>query len=682
MAKHDRMEHRRRKEQTTWDRFWLWVKVNEKVFWVVLLVLISFSFAFTGATTTYFGTLGSKSPRLKIDRKVIYDRDQIAANSEILVINTFLADTFRPLRFGEGRDGRLDWVDYLLFQHEADRLGIIISKDELGAAIREIYWGMRAAEDARAANAAAPGGKLDNLRMAWFQRKEDLRKANAWDLADWLRLFRKFQEHRISGVSPRKFETMLANYLKAEKAVDYARNSAQINPDEVYQEYQRREQLRKLSFFELKPDAKLKEEVAAKITDAEIKKHFEDNLDSFKLKESKIQVGHYFIPFEVFEKEAQLTEDDIKSEYLRTRQEKYSVGLNVDESEFNLLSSQDKEAREQKLYKPLEAVRAEVVKDLTRSKSQELARKAADEIRKMLMPEEKPAAPPAGSGENQPAPAAPAKPATAAEVAQKHPYFQAGASEWFTRPEALDKLGNLYTFQVSSWFATADKNAKETDESKKVAIKVAEFWQETQDKDGLVLYHDLKVRYPGLPTSVEPVKDEARDELIKARALDRLRDQAEALAAAIREGKKSFEEAAKEAGAKVVDSPFLKRYGSIQVPDEKAARKKKTEAPGDEPSRPATRPHPGSSLLIGEACAIEEEGKTGRAVRDDDNGAFYIVRLNGKLNPNPEEFKERQKYYHANLLRERQDFYFQSYRKELWARAGVQHFLFTGESEG
>ena len=40
------MAKQRRKDPGPWDRFMLWVDANQKVFWVVLLAVISFTFAF------------------------------------------------------------------------------------------------------------------------------------------------------------------------------------------------------------------------------------------------------------------------------------------------------------------------------------------------------------------------------------------------------------------------------------------------------------------------------------------------------------------------------------------------------------------------------------------------------------------------------------------------------------
>ena len=146
---------------TLWDDFWRFVKQNEKVFWVVLLVLISFSFAFpTGAV---FQSLGRQYPKLQVFGETVYDADYKAAGNDLgdiwemriqtsQVLNTVgLRDEIPPgwstVNFTV-RDA-LSMVEYFLYLKEADRLGIFISDAELGDEVLLHYHAARALDEAR-----------------------------------------------------------------------------------------------------------------------------------------------------------------------------------------------------------------------------------------------------------------------------------------------------------------------------------------------------------------------------------------------------------------------------------------------------------------------------------------------------------------------------------------------------
>ncbi len=642
------------KDLTVWDRFWLWVKVNERIFWVILLLLICPAFAFTGPAASYIADFGGGAPVLIVYGDKIYQHDLEQARNVVSILGS--------LR-GSGAFGQsgLDPYSLLLYEREADRLGIAVSDRELGKEIRTIYQYRKALEDYYTHlrnNPPADPSRPDT--SIFFNRFEVLRKADAWNSAEWMAILDRLDQR--SGLShPKVFDASLRRYLKAEKLVEYVKSSVQVTESEVLEEFLRKEQFRKLSFVEIAPDGDARKSVEEKITQEEIENAFYADREAYITRGwPQLRVDYLYAPFEAFEDDVELTEEEIEKEYESLRPLRFRRGLVTDGVEaFSLRSPEEEKELESKLYRPLEEVRDEVVAELRAKKVKELARQLMLDLRGRAFP--RPAA-----GEDD-APQGVSFEALAAE----HAFLETGTTPFGTQWEADEKIGKYRSGQIDTVFATLSRNAREQDASKHTTPRITNTPTETSDESGLVILANLRTRMPGEEPELELVADEVRDKLVTQRLLDALREKVEGLAEKIKSGEVTLEDAASQAGAEVHTTAFLKRNQGIYLPVE-------SEDDGDEAddaedsSEPKTEYFDGSPVVLAEAFLIEEEGAAGvTSARDDRNGVYYLVRLDGKLAPDPNDFPESRERYYRQLLADRQNFYLLEWRKQLEQRANV-----------
>jgi hypothetical protein len=656
-----------------WNRFMSWVKVNERMIMVILLMLVAPAFAFTGPTTSFFDKLGGNTPWAKANGRTYYSHDfqnvqeVIASGNQIRLAERFSGEGDGPMQF-------------LLLEQEADRLRLDVSDDELAQAIRRFYWQVRVLEERalkQMAKAAGPDGAGAAFDVE--ARFKELASANAWDARDWQRLLRDWDSgtsivrrmlgYRHVPLNHRVLENNLRRYMRVEKVQDYVYDSVQVSEAEVYDEFLRREQLRKASFFEVKIDDEIKKRAAEGITDADLDHYFEANRDSFESYFPKLGFEYAFIPFDHFLDQVQLTDEEIQKEYESSRDLKYRRGLAaVGTESFDLVSPEEEAARRKELYKPLEEVREEVVKDLKERKKRELAEAFAAELKKRFLP----AAPAAGE--------APPEPIALEALRAELPFVAAERTPLMSSFESREKLGKAASQRVSNLFQNLDANSRETDSSKRRAIVLPDAATENTERSGLVLYRNLKTRDRGIPERAEAT-DEIREKLIEQRALDLLRSRVEPLVVDLREGKTSFEQAVAAAGAKARATGFVKRGDTINLPAEKAEAKPDQSTAAAEP--PKMEPFKGGRILGDKLFALEAKGDQGAALaRDDSNGAFYVVRLDETLEPNPEDFPKSHDRYFQELSSYRKIHRYLQWTKDLWGRADVASWSLRGSREG
>jgi hypothetical protein len=661
----------KQKDVSIWDRFWIFVKANEKVFWVILLVLISFSFAFTGAVDSMLRSSGSGLPVVEVNGETLYQNDRMQVNYDVGRVMELRGDAiglyqhagllnevteylegWGNFQYGSTID---DLVYYHLYLDAADERGIYVSDAELGTEVRFLFAAFQARSDAATTSIAQASGQLD--REVLKRRMTALLGVRAFEFKLWAELLRQ------RGIqSPQEFEAALRKYKRIEKLIGYIQQSVAVARDDVYTRFLREEQLRKVSFFEIKPDESVRAEVAASLTDADLEEYYESHAETFQVTYgAKLRAGYVYIPYEHFADGPEPTDEDLQAHYLESRDAEYRRDLNVDTTEFSLLSEEEKAQRDERLYVPLEEVRGEVAESWKEAEANERAVEFAAQVKSRVFPsdaEEEPTAP--------------------AALAEEFPFVEVGKTPFMTSWEAEDKAGKVNSSGLAALFSTLMSNARETDPSKHRPVAPTRQEVETNDGSGLVLYTAIDVLQPGEETFAKLV-DDVREAAVKDRALDRIEEKVEALVASIRAGEKPFEAAAEEYGARVHTSPYQKKTSPVYLPVEKDAEDAEESAPAED-TGPRTEFFAPGSKVMARAFAIEEEGAVGDPVRDAGEGAYYVVRLEGSLEPAPEDFTEEQENRHrAVLANDRQNYYLQNWRRQLWQKAQVKAFRASAE---
>src|SRR5262245_30809651 len=133
------MAQQSRKDKNAWDRFMLYVHENQKVLWVILLIVIAPSFAMTNLFTNFMGPSQDQRVVRTVAGKAITGAEFLRTKDaidhvRIILGRARLAD-FSGL-YGVLGDatfslGDLDPVDYVLYKEEARKHGIVVSDSEL-----------------------------------------------------------------------------------------------------------------------------------------------------------------------------------------------------------------------------------------------------------------------------------------------------------------------------------------------------------------------------------------------------------------------------------------------------------------------------------------------------------------------------------------------------------------------
>ncbi len=687
-----------KKEPNSWDRFWLYVKENEKIIWVLLLLILAPSFAFTGYFSTWMTSSTRKSAVATIAGKSV-SRDEFDQARVGLFLVQEVAPEYLSQRqerlFGTDFSGV---IDYLILLREADRLGIRVSDYELGSQVRSIYRVILAKEDAQKAvqeyqMSLLKDGKKANTSMSALQnqyyqvlsaRMRELEKRDEFNGDDWYAKLQSWRSSTRTGPIPREdFENALREVMKAKKLENFMRMTVQVTPDEALEEYKKKEQSRKFSFFEVNA-APAKEEVEKSITDADISARYEKRKEDFK-EDLKLRVGYLSVPVAEFEKKVTLTDEDLLKEYERVKMQKYQT-LVGEGGGFELLPPEEKAERDKARFRPFEQVKEEIRTELTKVRVREAARKAAEEVQEKLFPRK-----PGAIGEKKEEKPEPT-PATFEEIAKQFPMVKTGTTPWVDRKSAEKAMGpEAWTPTVGSWFAQLEPGPMNKSPKKEVDPPKMYTSANFSDPQYFVFFKKPEVRQPGVPPLPE-VKEKVKEALVKEKLFDRAKEKTKALAEEIRGGKKTFEDAAKEAGSTVIASGFVERAdqgGTIKVPlspeelkKAEAERAEKKDVPADESKAPKEKDFPGSKAVLEFGFdSIREKGRVEGFAEDPENSACYVVRWDDTIFPDLKDFDKRRNRYEYSLLREKQEVYLADWWTKVRTGANPQS-VFYGEKRG
>ena len=363
---------RREPEKTLWKRWKLWLTRNEKVLWVGLLLLIAPLFAFTGPVESFF--------RPTPDNMVhtVYFGKEVS-----------LADLQRASRFVEalrriapsalggaaelllsGQDFGFDPYKYYLYREKAARLGIRVSDTELGQRIHELW---RESEASRLASeeilSSADGTNQQQLRFQFMQlriqKQKELTDRGAFDSASW-----KTTVESAGQLKLKAFEEMLRELFTIVKLQEYVASSVKVGPEEVYDEFVKDRQKRRLSWVTWTPPEELSRKVSAAATEQDLEAYFEENKASF-YRPLAVRASYVIVPESHFAADAEknITDEDLEKHYDSNKNEYRTAAILADEALFTLRTAQEQKEYEEALFKPLEEVKEDVREKVLESKT-------------------------------------------------------------------------------------------------------------------------------------------------------------------------------------------------------------------------------------------------------------------------------------------------------------------------
>ncbi|MCH2375864.1 MAG: hypothetical protein MK538_16890 [Planctomycetes bacterium] len=483
--KNQNVKPRRREDEGLWAVWKRWLRRNEKVLWVILLILIAPLMAFTFPVTQFMASGPSDYAAARF-----YDEDVTVADVKKVQRLFAAVQQVAPMTLYEtgrlfAREREFDAVDFYLYKRTAERLGIRVSDPELGDRIRSNWRMLQARRLVLEEMSSDPSGNPAQQGQLFQAKLDELEKNNAFDQAEWVESIRQ------SGVTLVAFESILRDLYTIGKLQSYVENSVKVSPQEVFERFNEEEQKRKLSWISWKTNEELDGKIRDTISDDTLESYYEDNRFRFA-KPLAIRADYVLIPENHFESSAgaSIADEDLQKYYDEHRNDYRTASLNSDESLFTLRSKEEQSSLEGEVYRSLEEVKDDVREKLLVEKSDLALREFGDELRGKLFPE---------SGDAM----------SAEALTAQYPFLKIGKTDYATRADAKDVFGEVYDeFEVRGWFPRAGAPDAVIEPSKVARTVDA----------GRIFYTKIDIR-PRREPELDEVRDEVLDAVVKREAV-------------------------------------------------------------------------------------------------------------------------------------------------------------------
>jgi len=649
MAKERKAENRKKDE----GGFRAWIKRNEKMCVVALLVVIAPLFAFTGPISTYFDSADGEFARVygsSVSRtEAKHARDLLNAASALAPgvfgkANGFMNGPSAASRFGP-RDFSVR--DFLAYREKARRQGIHVSDIELTERIRDSWRRISAGEYVRAETQGLPQQVAFQQSWTLFQqRQEELIAANTFDGADWS------ERVRDRRVRVGDFEETLRDLCAIGKLGDYVLGDVQVSADEVLETFRSEHEERKLSWMQVDPPEALVSKFADALTDKAISDHYDNNPQEFR-RPFALRAHYVKVPIDSFKAdvEADVSDADLESEYKTHRNAYRRPAIVSEEATFALRTASEQEALDAKLFFPLDEVKDKARDAAVLKRAQRELDKVVGTVQGRLFDKDAPAAPKA--------------------LVQDYPFLDTGWTEFTTQEEAEETFGDVYVdFLVSDWFRQAAQAR-----ARRVKIDPPQYARKLSEERGKVFFTGIETRtasVPRLRDIREQVKQALALDLAKAalfKELDRIAQEVNDTAGKELATLAGTEvEVAGPAGAKV---PVA--VGELETELEFSKKPvyrgviKTASTPEDgTPSTGGDAPHTDSAELLAAAFAIDGPSQAAAARGKD---ACYLVRLDDRKPPAPSDFEKNASAMERKLKEDKALETFQAWRSGFYQEA-------------
>jgi hypothetical protein len=681
------MAKQQRKEKNAWDRFLLWAEENQKVIWVVLLIIIAPSFAMTGLFTQVLAPKADSLVAVVVDGKSITQAEYRRMTEAIGTVESVLISIARsdynplpgPLAASGLSWGAMDVTQFYAYRGRALKMGIRVPDDELRQYIRDLWQRQEALKRAREDLRAKPQPKPEDQNAAFQMQIEHMmltRKkldelragdGSAFDEAGWT-TFIEGAEIGRTRILVQDFEETLRDFCLIAKLEHYVTSSIQVSPQEVFELYNKEKARRKLSWAELKvPDA-LKEKFSKSLTPDELKTYYETSKDKLK-RDLSIRSSWLLLPKDHFKAEAEkgITDDDLRKYYQDNRNSYRKPVILSTESDFALRKAEEKAALDAQVYKPFDEVKDKVREKVIEERARTNAQMFSGQLSQRIYPPKPPAD--AAKAEDKPA-------VSFDELVKEFPYLKTGTVSFADQKKAKEAFGVGYTSMVDSWFRTAQANRPISSSSLKA-----------EGENGQVFYTKPDVRPSGYLPALKDIEAEVRNGLAVQKALEAIEKAAKAASEDANTNKKDLAAVSAAgldveiAGEKVhVDAftpqgsgTYVVKEGSLMVPKKKPEKPvEKTPAVGDEDSdeNAEEEAHPASKAIVEAVFRLPEGDKQKTTVVSDaETSSCYIVRFEDVQLPNPGGFEQQKDQLERQLVQEKSQQYFTDWRAALLKEA-------------
>jgi hypothetical protein len=692
-------ERQKKAPKNPWERFIAWMKENEKVVMVILLLILAPFFAFTGPVTSLLQPSGGDAVVELIYGEEVTEGELKEMYKRISAVDAlWRAPLFPlakrqflyPLTLSE-EPGPALAVAVRAYREKARRLGIDVSDRELQDHIRGMWRELAAAEYAQGRagpprDPTNPFAVISQAQPFLEERKKELDASDSFDAKDWQRRV-SIAMGRGTLAPVADLEETLRDLLVVGKLENYVKNAVQVTPEEAYEEYRKEDERRRLSWLEVESTKELEDLVRPSVKDAILEPYYNAHLREFdrRLGQFALKVEYLLIPEERFRKEAEesLTEKDIEDHYNRSRPTYRRPGILAGEAEFALRTAEEHSAWEESLYLPLAEVRDQVREKVLEGNTQAKLNAFVNTLIPRVFPAET-------SGE---------KAATAEVLAKELPFLTPGGTGFLSRDEAEEGLGDAYhKSTVDSWFQSAEKEPR-----KRVTLALPRRAMPQGEGKGRVLYTAIDTR-PARTPKFRDIREEVKSEVVREEALRAIAQALEEVGRRLNEGAEGAATLESLAGGelevKVGDQqiavPVKKlqssrgfvakdtRSGVLMVLEDDADDKDAEDAAaGDAGSEEEEKEveHVASAAILKACFGVAEPGKVAVAGAEAEAkdrapagtpkrpAARYLVRFDERLAPDPGGFEARRSQVTASLLREKQEEHFSRWRGSVFQEA-------------
>lgn len=698
------MASKRDKQQGLWRQIRIWMHQNQRVVWVVVLILVCFTFGFVGPVQDFFTASAANKTYDRIWGRAVTEGDVKKLDERMRALYVLISqaggalpefqirwmtlplagalqDVARALTESEDR------LDFFVFREKALREGFRVSDAELaeyvrflwerGEAARLAVQEVQALEERLRADPSAPKPGPWDFFSALSLREKELR-AKPFDPRSWKAMVDKASGGRLL---PADLEETLRDFLLVAKLERTVRDSVKVTPQEAFERFREERQKRKFVWAEFPVTEELEGAALKSVTDEEVRAQYDRENRKYAAGDT-VKARWLLVPRKRFLDLApsKVTEEDLVAYYRKYRNLYRKPAVSSLEASFYPLSAAEKAERDGKLFLSFEEV-----KDKVREKVVEET--AAAEMREFARELSRRVAPPQTSGE------APARPATFSELVKEYPFLRTETTGFAEEADAREKFGAGYTRHVETWFRALSKYRQDASRgSGAQPPRIEAPKTPVENEEGLVFYADVEHRGPRIPTLRE-IQDRVRKDVVLAKCLDALREGLEDVAGKIDRGEATFEEAAKapveavvreldketpkgRVAAKVAVTPRAVESSAeaagkgdlVKVAREDAPPKAEAATEGEGKPEAGAETHPASSALVEAGFRAAGAGKAAVGTSDAARAA-YLVRVDEIIPPNPEDFPKEKASFESQVLAQRQTAHFAEWRKRVRAEA-------------
>ncbi|MGE3164713.1 MAG: hypothetical protein AB7O52_07400 [Planctomycetota bacterium] len=285
-------------------------KANEKVIWVVLLVILAPSFAATGLMLPAFQQSRANYDAYEVSGKTLKSGDLMTLRdhyARVQQVTYFLGTgTVTSLRSVMPATPRV--LEIYIQLNEARARGLAVSPEELEKVARQAAKNLIALRDVL----PAPGTSMDN--NTFISALRERQKVVRFTESEYRAALR--DERLGLRMSVREFEDLIAEALLLEQFAGLAGNSVVVSDKEVYDEFEEDWHRRKFKFVRISPSEYL-DEARASVTDADLEARWNESQgEEFRLP-SRLALEIAQLPKNV----VMPTEDELLAEYEATKNE-------------------------------------------------------------------------------------------------------------------------------------------------------------------------------------------------------------------------------------------------------------------------------------------------------------------------------------------------------------------------